>query len=74
MDNQIYNEPSDTNAEAGAVIIDGPDGVAVSMTPRAAAETGKRLQASAAKAHKQREGKRPPFDPLRPTGPALRGH
>jgi hypothetical protein len=74
MVNQIHDEPSDSDAEAGAVIIDDTDGVAVSVTPGAAAETGRRLQASAAKAHEQREGERPPSNPLRPTGPALRGH
>jgi hypothetical protein len=38
-----YDEPSDVGAEEGEVIVDGPDGVAVSLTPDAAIETSERL-------------------------------
>ena len=38
-----YDEPSEVSAEAGEVIVDGPDGVAVSLTPDAAVETSDRL-------------------------------
>jgi len=36
------------------VIVDGPDGVAVSLTPEAAIETGERLQDSGVEAAGQR--------------------
>jgi hypothetical protein len=38
-----YDTPSEVAAEEGEVIVDGPDGVAVSLTPDAAIETGDRL-------------------------------
>jgi hypothetical protein len=41
-------------AEAGEVMLDGPDGVAVSMTPDAANETGRRLIEAAKEAARQR--------------------
>lgn len=47
------DEPSEVDAEDGEVIVDGPDGVAVSMTPEAAAETSDRLFTGAAKARGQ---------------------
>jgi hypothetical protein len=40
---KIYDEPSKVNAEEGEVLVDGPDGVAVSLTPDAAVETSDRL-------------------------------
>ncbi|WP_445190687.1 hypothetical protein [Sphingobium sp. HWE2-09] len=42
------------NAEKGLVILDGPDGVAVTMTPEAALKTGESLIAAAAAARDQR--------------------
>lgn len=36
-------EPGIATAEAGLVILDGPNGVAVTMTPDAAARTGQNL-------------------------------
>ena len=36
-------QPGIATAEQGQVTLDGPDGVAVAMTPDAAAETGRRL-------------------------------
>jgi len=38
-----WDEPSEVVAEDGEVIVDGPDGVAVSLTPDAALETSERL-------------------------------
>ena len=38
-----WNEPSEVEAEAGEVVVDGPDGVAISFTPDAAVETSERL-------------------------------
>jgi len=52
-----YNEPSEVEADEGAVIVDGPDGVAVTLTPEAAAETSHRLLSGAADAAGQRRMK-----------------
>jgi len=40
---RIYDEASEVEAEDGEVLVDGPDGVAVSLTPDAAIETSDRL-------------------------------
>ena len=40
---KTYKEPSKVNADKGEVIVDGPDGVAVTLTPEAALETSQRL-------------------------------
>jgi hypothetical protein len=40
---KTWSEPSEVAAEEGEVIVDGPDGVAVSLTPEAALETSDRL-------------------------------
>jgi hypothetical protein len=42
------------SAEGGFVMLDGPNGVAVAMTPEAAAQTGRRLIAAAEEAVGQR--------------------
>ena len=46
-------EAGEANAEEGIVVLDGPDGVAVSMTPGPAEETGRRLIDAAAQARDQ---------------------
>lgn len=46
-------EPSDVAAEQGEVIVEGPDGVAVTLTPDAAEETARRMLAAAAEARQQ---------------------
>jgi hypothetical protein len=38
-----YDEPSKIKAKDGEVVVDGPDGVAVTLTPDAAIETSHRL-------------------------------
>ena len=48
-----HSEPSDVNAEAGQVLVEGPDGVAVSLTPDAAEETGRRMINAASEARRQ---------------------
>jgi hypothetical protein len=48
---KVHDTPSRVAAEAGKVVVDGPDGVAVSLTPEAAVETGSRLISAAAVAH-----------------------
>ena len=58
MDTKPYDEPSNVEAKDGIVIVDGPDGVAVSMTPEAADETSHRLLFGAAKAKGQEVAKR----------------
>ena len=45
-----YSEPSQVAAEAGRVLVDGPDGIDVALTPEAAAITSDRLLEQAAKA------------------------
>jgi hypothetical protein len=40
---KVYDNPSDTEAVDGVVAVDGPDGVAVRLTPGAAIETSHRL-------------------------------
>jgi hypothetical protein len=42
---KIWDEASEVAAEEGEVIVDGPNGVAVSLTPDAALETSERLLA-----------------------------
>ncbi len=49
----VFTEPSEVDAEQGDVIVEGPDGVAVTLTPDAAEETARRLSAAAAKARSQ---------------------
>jgi hypothetical protein len=47
------SDPSDVNAEQGKVIVEGPDGVAVTLTPDAAEETARRLISAAVEARRQ---------------------
>jgi hypothetical protein len=54
MNKRICDEASQVSAEEGEVIVDGPDGVAVSLTPRAAVETSDRLLDAAVRAHGQK--------------------
>jgi hypothetical protein len=50
-----HSNPSDVNAEQGQVIVEGPDGVAVTLTPDAAEETGRRMISAASEARRQEE-------------------
>jgi hypothetical protein len=54
-----HGDPSEVVAEDGEVIVEGPDGIAVSLTPEAAEETGRRMLAAAAEARRQSEGSAP---------------
>ncbi len=47
MTAKVHDEPSTVASEDGQVTVDGPDGVAVTLTPEAAEETGHRLIANA---------------------------
>ena len=53
-DNKVYDEATTVSAEGGAVILDGPDGVDLRMTPEAADETAGRMLEGAAEAAGQR--------------------
>ena len=57
--NAAYTEPSTVTAEQGEVLVDGPDGVAVALTPSAAEETGRRLTRAAQEARGQAEAQQP---------------
>jgi len=46
--------PGIASAEQGVVLLDGPDGVAISMTPEAAEATARSLLTAAEEAGKQR--------------------
>jgi hypothetical protein len=62
---KIYSEPSEVTAEDGEVIVDGPDAVAVSLTPEAAIETSNRLFQAGVTARGQKiaRGSEEPDDP-----------
>lgn len=51
---KIYDEASEVVAEEGQVLVDGPDGVAVTLTPEAALETSDKLLDAGAVARGQR--------------------
>lgn len=50
----LHDIASHVEAIEGEVVVNGPNGVAYSMTPEAAAETSDRLLAGSAEAHGQR--------------------
>ena len=50
MGRETYSKPSEVIAEDGKVLVDGPDGVDVALTPEVAAQTGERLIDEAARA------------------------
>lgn len=51
---KVYDTPSDVSVKAGNVSVEGPDGVDVLLTPKAALETSDRLLDGATEAHGQR--------------------
>ena len=51
---QPTNLPLDVAAEEGEVLIEGPEGIALSMTPEAAEESSNRLYERTAEARGQR--------------------
>jgi hypothetical protein len=53
MDDKLHDEASTVTARHGQVLVDGPDGVAVSLTPDAAAKTSDRLLDAAVEAQGQ---------------------
>jgi hypothetical protein len=62
MDGRVHDEPSSVASEKDQVIVDGPDAVAVTLTPEAAEETGHRLIAKAADAAGYRHFREPDND------------
>ncbi len=52
---RAHPEASQVVADAGNIIIDGPDGVAVTMSPDAAEETARRMLAACGEARRQAE-------------------
>ena len=54
---QPQTKPGIASAEDGLVILDGPDGVAVTLTADAAEDTGRSLIAAAGSARDQLSGK-----------------
>lgn len=51
---KTYDQPSDVDADEGAVVVKGPDAVDVRLTPGAAEETSERLLEGVMKARGQR--------------------
>lgn len=60
---QPRREPAIASAEEGLVILDGADGLAVTMTPEAAAVTGRNLIEAAAEAENQSRQRLAPDTP-----------
>lgn len=50
MGKELFDKPSEVVADDGKVLVDGPDGVDVALTPDAALETADRLTDQAARA------------------------
>lgn len=50
---KVHDTPSEVVAEEGVVMVEGPDGVDVSLTPEAAVETSDRLLEGGMKARGQ---------------------
>ena len=55
---ELFDEATKVSARDGEVVLDGPDGVDVKLTPEAARETSNRLWDGAAKAHGQKAAKK----------------
>jgi hypothetical protein len=53
---QPFSDPGIASAEDGQVVLEGPGGLAVTMTPDAAARTGRSLLEAAGEAERQRVG------------------
>lgn len=64
--NRTYEEASEVSAEDGDVFVDGPNGVAVTLSPEAAIETSDRLLNAGLMAQGQRVAKRQRGTPPQP--------
>jgi hypothetical protein len=58
---ELFDEATKVSAKNGEVILDGPDGVDVKMTPEAAENTAEELEKGAAEAAGQRRLHRLPI-------------
>ncbi|UIJ43960.1 hypothetical protein LZK98_12795 [Sphingomonas cannabina] len=56
--NRLAQQAGHAVAEEGIVVLDGPDGVAITMTPEAAEQTARNLEQAAEEARRQREMQR----------------
>lgn len=54
MEREVYDDPSEVDAQDGEVLVKGPDSVDIRLTPGAAEETSDRLLNGAMKARGQR--------------------
>lgn len=54
---RIHTRPGEAEAVEGVVIVDGPDGVALTLTPKAASAMSRRLARSASEAEIQRRAR-----------------
>lgn len=59
-DDRVYDEATKVTAQDGEVILDGPDGVDVKVTPEAAEQTAVNLEDAAVEARGQRHFKKMP--------------
>lgn len=59
MSRQPYDTPTDATAELGEVMLDGPDGIALSMTPGAARISAEHIRAAADEAQDQQQSADP---------------
>ena len=50
VDDKVYDEATNVTAKDGEVILDGPDGVDVKVTPEAAEQTATNLEDEAVEA------------------------
>lgn len=57
---EVYDEATKVSAKDGEVVLDGPDGVDVKLTPEAAEQTAEELEKGAAEAAGQRRLRRFP--------------
>jgi hypothetical protein len=62
MQDRVYDEPTEVDAEDGNVVLKGPDAIDARMTPDAAEETSDRLNTGVMKARGQRYFSDPPRD------------
>ncbi len=61
----VYSHPSEVEANEGAVELEGPDAVDVTLTPEAAEQTSERLENEAVRARGQRRLGKFPHQPKR---------
>ena len=59
MSRMPYDRPIHAAAEHGAVVLDGPDGLAIALTPEAARVSAKALQAAADVADREPDAEMP---------------